>query len=187
MARDINFYKELERLNYSLYPNSVIKINTWDFVCKHNDKQTGMYAEAHKNSNGEIVMVIKGTDVKDMRDLVSDAQLENSKIPNQSEPAFQFYRDLKEKYGNVIVSGYSLGASVAQIIGNETGAETVTFAAYGVGDIVKPNNTENIINFGNEADPVFQKNLDNQLGTIYERVMILIKLIVENYLIVLGI
>ena len=34
-------------------------------------------------------------------------------------------------------------------------------------DLIQRASTDDIINFGNEADPVFQANLDNQLGKIY--------------------
>ena len=52
---------------------------------------------------------------------------------------------------------------------NETGNETVTFNAYGVGDLVKGHVRENlnIRNYGNVDDTVFNLNLRNQLGKSY--------------------
>ena len=67
----------------------------------------------------------------------------------------------------VLVVGYSLGGSLAQIVCNETGAEGITFEAYGVGNIVEPKYTTQITNFGNENDPIFKRNIQNQLGTNY--------------------
>lgn len=77
------------------------------------------------------------------------------------------YEDINNKYDNVSVAGYSLGGSLAQIVCNETGAEGITFEAYGVGDIVKPKYTTQIINFGNENDPIYKINIQNQLGVNY--------------------
>ncbi len=53
---------------------------------------------------------------------------------------------------------------------NKTGHETVTFNAYGVRDILQGNvrdNLENIRNYGNINDTVFNNNIDNQLGGTY--------------------
>ena len=67
-------------------------------------------------------------------------------------------------------TGHSLGGSLAQLMSNKTGHETVTFNAYGVRDILQGNvrdNLENIRNYGNINDTVFNNNIDNQLGGTY--------------------
>lgn len=78
------------------------------------------------------------------------------------------YDDLVAKYGdNIKTAGYSLGGTLSALLGNEKGIETVTFEAYGVGGYVLAKHTENIINLGNEKDPIFTKELDCHLGKVY--------------------
>ena len=179
MTRDIKYYKDLEKLNYSLYKNlSIDKPEGWTYLDNYYDKRTGFYAEAYKNPEGEVVMVIKGTDVNKMHTLsgimefskdfvINSLPMEIRKVPNQVEPAYKFYNILSNKYGDVLLSGYSLGGSVAEILGNELGVETVTYESYGVGNIVQPKYTNQITNFGNENDPIFLKKIDYQLGRTF--------------------
>ena len=168
MKRSINFYKDLQKLNdYIYHTKQYKKPEGWICIDKYNDKKTGMYAEAYQHYNGEVVMVIKGMNIPDLKDIVSAERLEANRIPSQVEPAYKFYSQLSDKYENVVISGYSLGGSIAQILGNDLGVETITFEAYGTGDFIKPNHTENIINFGNENDPVFLKKINKQIGTTY--------------------
>ena len=53
---------------------------------------------------------------------------------------------------------------------NKTGHETVTFNAYGVRDILQGNvrdNLDNIRNYGNVDDSIYNLNFGNQLGKTY--------------------
>ena len=53
MKRDINYYKQLEKLNYYVYHKKQYeKPKGWYKVDYYDDKKTGMYAEAYKNYNG---------------------------------------------------------------------------------------------------------------------------------------
>ena len=88
-------------------------------------------------------------------------------VPRQAYDAFLAYEDFNDKYDDVTVTGYSLGGSVTQIICNETGADGITFGAYGVGDIVQSKHTKQIINFGNENDLIYRLNYDKHLGERY--------------------
>ena len=67
------------------------------------------------------------------------------------------------------MGGHSLGGSLAQLIGIETGENTVTYGAYGVGDIIKINNLQfdNITNYGNINDPIYISNISSQVGNTY--------------------
>lgn len=168
MKRNLNFYKDLQKLNdYIYHTKQYDKPKGWQYVDKYDDKKTGMYAEAYQNYNNEVVMVIRGLEKESIKDFYAAVPMELNIIPAQVEPAYKFYSQLNDKYENVLISGYSLGGSVAQILGNDLGAETVTFEAYGVGDFINPKHTENIINFGNENDPIFLKKIDKHLGTTY--------------------
>ena len=64
MTRNTEYYKALEQLNYYIYhKKQYIKPNGWQFIDSYNDKNTGFYSEAYKNSQNEAVIVIRGTDI----------------------------------------------------------------------------------------------------------------------------
>lgn len=90
--------------------------------------------------------------------------------PAQKVDAEKFYQETKDAFPNqtVMLTGHSLGGSLAQIVGSETGEQTVTFNAYGTGGIIQdPTYTDNITNYGNPNDPIFLSNVDNQIGKTY--------------------
>jgi hypothetical protein len=77
---------------------------------------------------------------------------------------------VKSEYPNkdITIIGHSLGGTVAQAVGAETGVITVTFNTYGAGKaITDPQNTNNITNYGNAKDPIFMSNINNQIGKTY--------------------
>ena len=94
-----------------------------------------------------------------------------SLLPSQLESAREVYRNIKSQYpkSKIILTGHSLGGSLAQGLGFETGSDAVTFGAYGMRNIYnyKYKNNENIINYGNNLDAVFTNNIDNQIGKTY--------------------
>lgn len=89
-------------------------------------------------------------------------------LPGQLKNARRVYYDYyKNNEGaNIILTGHSLGGSIAQALGAETGAETVTFSAYGIANTYSPTfkYTNNITNYGNAQDGVFVSNIDNHIG-----------------------
>ena len=107
--------------------------------------------------------------MKSIKDTQNDIKLAIKQVPLQAEDAYKAYENMKNRYDgqSITVAGYSLGGSLTQILCNETGAEGITFESYGVGNIVAPKYTNQITNFGNENDPIFKKNMKNQLGTNY--------------------
>ena len=136
------------------------------------NKKTGFHAEAFYK-NGKVVISIRGTDDK-LKDLLFEdvLRLGLKRIPNQYVDAQKFYEEIKKDFPNkeIVFTGHSLGGSLAQLMGNKTGCETVTFNAYGVADILKGNiirEPDNIRNYGYSYDKVFNKNINNQLGRIY--------------------
>lgn len=100
--------------------------------------------------------------------MLSNAQMGAKYLPNQIKNARQIYdiytRDFPD--ANIILTGHSLGGSIAQALGAETGAETVTFSAYGIADIHSPTfkYSNNITNSGNAQDSVFVGNIDAHIG-----------------------
>ena len=146
-------------------------INNWKYSKSWYDSN-GFYSEVYKNENN-IIIVFKGTDVKKgikegVKDMLSNTQMGAKYLPNQIKNARQIYdiytRDFPD--ANIILTGHSLGGSIAQALGAETGAETVTFSAYGIADIHSPTfkYSNNITNYGNAQDPVFVGNIDAHIG-----------------------
>ena len=146
-------------------------INNWKYFKSWYDSN-GFYSEVYKNENN-IIIVFKGTDVKKgikegVKDMLSNTQMGAKYLPNQIKNARQIYdiytRDFPD--ANIILTGHSLGGSIAQALGAETGAETVTFSAYGIADIHSPTfkYSNNITNYGNAQDPVFVGNIDAHIG-----------------------
>ena len=160
---------ELKNLSIGVYVgNEKYVSKDWIKINEYDNKKTGFHGEAFFK-NGEIVISFRGTD-KDM-DYLSDAQMGFNQLPNQYVDAQNFYKKVKKDFPHqkIIFTGHSLGGSLAQLMSNETGNETVTFNAYGVGDLVKGHVRENlnIRNYGNVDDTVFNLNLRNQLGKSY--------------------
>lgn len=61
------------------------------------------------------------------------------KLPNQYVDAQKFYEKVRKDFPNqeIVFTGHSLGGSLAQLMSNKTGHETVTFNAYGIRDILQ--------------------------------------------------
>jgi len=176
MKRSYSYYNELRDLSYYVYHNKDYKLlEGWTSIQSYNNPKTGFYGEAFQNKQGEVFTVYRATEI-DLRhpsiskkDLYADYQLAINKLPEQYNDAMYFYNQVQKKYPNQKIKqdGYSLGGSLATLVGAQTGAETVTFEAYGNNIIKAPKYTDNIINFGNEDDPIFIKGLDNLIGKTY--------------------
>ena len=92
-------------------------------------------------------------------------------LPKQIKDAREFYSEIKNKNlgKNINLCGHSLGGSLAQIVGAETGLHTVTYGAYGIGHILdsQGKHFDNIFNYGQLLDPIFSSNISNQIGNTY--------------------
>ena len=95
------------------------------------------------------------------------------KFPEQANSALQTYYNIRQQYPNaeIILTGHSLGGSLAQIVGALYDVETVTFNAYGTKEVIKTNQTiypDKITNYINLNDyEVIIENTENQIGTCY--------------------
>lgn len=155
------------------YPeNRHLDTNGWKEKGAFINDKSGFYADVYEKG-GKAILAIRGTDSgtginEKRKDLGDDAQMIYLFLPDQMKDAERAYLETVKKYGkeNVILTGHSLGASEAQILGAKYGAETVTFAAYGTKSLigVEINHTNNITNYGNAEDGIFVKNIDNQIG-----------------------
>lgn len=170
--RSMSFYDKLSELNNALY-DGASDFNGWRLLDTFADK-TGLYIAIYDIGNNETLFAIKGTDfdTKHIKDTIvdvigNDLFLWAGFAPAQAFTAHAYYNRVKNKYSNVIFTGYSLGGSIAQLLGVAFGNEVITFEAYGVGHIANRFYKSNIISFGNKADPIFMINFLNQIGTIY--------------------
>ena len=166
------FDNEMKALSICVYKGNKKYIpKDWIKVLEY-DKKSGFHGEAFYK-NGQVVIAMRGTD-EAVNDLIKEdiGHLAMKKLPNQYTDAQKFYEKVRKDFPNykIIFTGHSLGGSLAQLMSNKTGHETITFNAYGVRDILQGNvrdNITNIRNYGNINDTVFMSNIDNQLGNSY--------------------
>lgn len=138
------------------------------------NERTGFVGKVFMNDEGEIVISYSGTDLKakgKLNDLRNDFNMILENLPPQLENAKSLYIKIRQQYPNskITLTGESLGGSMAALIGAETGDTTVTFVAYGVGDLINESISEypNITNIGDTRDPIFMANINYHLGKTY--------------------
>ena len=133
------------------------------------NKKTGFYADVLSNGN-DIIIAYRGTESG--QDIRNDVAMAKSKIPAQAIDAIRIYDKVKREHPNsdIVVTGHSLGGSLAEIVSGIRGNLAVTFNAYGVGDMFKNKNAlkeDNVVNYVNEYDAVSMVNGQNHIGEIF--------------------
>ena len=175
-------HEDLKELSIYVYNDSTAKLpKGWNLVRKDSNNKTGFYSETYKKGK-EIAIVYRGTDqysfkFPEMKDFWGgDVPMDAGFSPAQLKDARNTYNAIKQSYptSKVVLSGHSLGGSLAQLISAETGTKAVTFSAYGTGKILAQKGYSqaeqrllNITNYGNEKDPIFTKNINYQPGVSY--------------------
>lgn len=164
--------KDTALISRDVYNDEQKEINGYKPVDKLEDPETGLRVVAYQKKN-DIIIAYCGTN--DEKDFVSDAQMAMNEVPEQYEKANQFYLDTVTKNPNasVILTGHSLGGSLAQLVASrhrETSA--VTFNAFGIKSILKNPETKakdyfqdnkNSFNYIVMGDPV--SNSTQHVGT----------------------
>jgi len=105
----------------------------WTLIESKSSLSTGFSAIAvQNNETGEVVVAYRGTDgFDDATGTYSQLALQNG-VPNQYPEALAFFTEINDSYGNVTLTGHSLGGSLAQLVAATTSAITYTYNAPGV-------------------------------------------------------
>ncbi|MBQ3640359.1 hypothetical protein II906_00260 [bacterium] len=140
------------------------------------NSKTGFYGRAYINPKTKTVVIgYKGTDTLDITKDWGQNNLPMKflkKVPIQFQDAENFYFEVRDKLGSDIknykidFAGYSLGGSLAQLMGAKYGNDTVTFNAFGTKQLknIMVNFTDNIINYGNMNDRTFKDSKSLHIG-----------------------
>lgn len=138
--KDCFYNKKLSRnaalISRDVYNDEQKEINGYKPVSKLEDPQTGLRVVAYQKKN-DIIVAYCGTN--DEKDFISDAQMAMNEVPEQFEKANQFYLDTVEKNPNasVVLTGHSLGGSLAQLVASRNRATSaITFNAFGIKSIM---------------------------------------------------
>ena len=178
--QDTKLDEELKKLSINVYQRGQEKIpDGWKKIHVEENKKTGFYGEVYKCGD-ELAVVYRGTDINklnipDAKDVfVGDLPMGFGITSGQYADAKKLYDKVQKSYGGkrIILTGHSLGGSLAQLVSAESGRKAVTFNAYGTGDILDRMGYKNqrlldITNYGNEDDHIFNSKIKRQPGTTY--------------------
>jgi hypothetical protein len=133
-----------------LVPTAVAGVNeVWVLLDTTSDNVTGYFGTAYFNSRTkEVILVNRGTELTDVRDLRSDAQMLLDQVPDQFASAESFYGAVGDLLSSredlagatMSITGHSLGGSLTQLliathandVINGSGVSGQTFNALGV-------------------------------------------------------
>ncbi len=136
------------------------------------DDKTGFAAVALRHGD-EIIIAFRGTD--DIIDYGNDSTMWLlRKLPDQAYNALVFYDKIKKKYPQteILLTGHSLGGSLAQIVGAWRKVKACAFNPYGTRNILQKAginiHDENIVNYCNPQDGITVVNVINQVGECFK-------------------
>lgn len=170
MTKD--YKKDFLHLNMTTYDENYLQeYNGWKLVDSHENKKTGFLGLVYESQN-DIVVVVKGTDIDKINDWRNDLALARNKTPNQLADALELIKKVERRNifkKNINLTGYSLGGTITMLAGSLTGYKTTTYGAFGGKEILGKNAkyTDNIENYGYHEDPIFNANKDNMIGKTF--------------------
>lgn len=129
----------------------------------------GFFTVITKKDNN-IYVTYRGSN--DLKDYANDIHMVAKQIPAQTRNAIDVYCWAKETFPNnrIIVTGHSLGGSLAQIVGALYGIDAVTFNPYGTKELfthLENLRTDKIINYCYPNDYLVGRNFYNNMGKNY--------------------
>lgn len=133
--RSGSFYDSLKELNNTLY-YGINDYKNFKAITSYSDT-SGILIGIFQFNN-EYIFAIKGTDPFSVtKDWQTNRAMGEGKLPKQFYSADKFYNQIKHKYTPLLFTGYSLGGSIAQMMGGTYGNETICFEPYGTKNIQK--------------------------------------------------
>ena len=153
--------EDLKQLNIVAYQKNLWK--DYGIIEEYKYWISGFNCCLFKYKNN-IVLCFIGT--KGVQDIVNDLTRISGIVPSQAKQALKIYNEIKSKYSNIILTGHSLGASIAQYMASQTNNKAICFSPFGI-KLFNSGRFNNIINYGMESDLIYMSNLENQIGQVY--------------------
>ena len=140
---------------------------------EHLSQNKNFDAKVYKRGD-RIVIALAGTNIFDLNDLRNDLAIKNSKIPSQYADTEKLYNIIRERYPNAKIesTGYSLGATLSNLLSHRTGISSTVIAPIGSQHIAEKykdyfkHDGSNITTYGRKGDFLFNSNINRQSGDI---------------------
>ncbi|MBX9866476.1 MAG: hypothetical protein K2Y14_06135, partial [Burkholderiales bacterium] len=159
-------YSDMETLAKNVYEFQTVgkpmtgknknEMSNYTVLAVKDDLATGYYGVVVQNkTTHEVTLVSRGTEITDLNDLHSDAQMVRSKVQTQVGVASKFFDDFNFTHADSKITnltGHSLGESDNKLLALLKHVDVIGFNGYGVKSILTelPNTINNLNNSINE-------------------------------------